>query len=84
MEETPMKFFRAAMCAVTAGIMSLCAAANADPAKVMFDSYWPLGGQVSSDVSIVNFTSPKGYRTAVFARGMDGALWWQAGDLDGN
>ena len=78
-----MRILKAAVAAMFTGVLAMATPASADPAKVMFDSYWPLGGQVSSDVSIVSFTSPQGYRTAVFARGMDGALWWQAGDLDG-
>jgi len=79
-----MRILKAAMAAMLTGVMALATPATAEPAKVMFDSFWPLGGQVSSDVSIVSFSSPQGSRTAVFARGMDGALWWQAGDLAGN
>ena len=51
-----MRVLKAAMAAMLTGAMALATPAIAEPAKVMFDSYWPLGGQVTSDVSIVYFT----------------------------
>ncbi|NMD08451.1 MAG: hypothetical protein GYA66_10800 [Phyllobacteriaceae bacterium] len=42
-----------------------------------------LGGQVQGELSSVVFSDGSKLRVAVFARGMDDALWWQAGNGEG-
>ena len=42
-----------------------------------------LGGEVQGELSAVTYSQGNKARIAVFARGMDNALWWQAGDGNG-
>lgn len=42
-----------------------------------------LGGEVQGELSAITYSQGNKSRIAVFARGMDNALWWQAGDGSG-